>query len=73
LPVLGDVEQAVVLRAVEDKKCLLQVTGNLDEPNVVRLITEVMEGGREAFQYRHSLYQPYWEGPVDVSDQASGS
>ncbi len=72
LPVLGDVEQAIVLRAVEDKKCQLQAVGNLDESGVVRLITEVMEGGREAFQYRHSIYQPYWEGPVDRSEQASG-
>ncbi len=71
LPVLGDVEQAIVLRAVEDNKCQLQVTGNLDDPKVVRLITEVMEGGREAFQYRHSIYQPYWEGPVATEDGRS--
>ena len=64
LPVLGDVEQAVILRAFEDKKATLEATGNLDDAQVVKLITEVMEGGREAFQHRQSIYQNYWKGPV---------
>ncbi len=67
LPVLGDVEQSVILRAVKDSKCEVQATGNLDDRGVVRLITDIMEGGREAFQYRHAIYRPYWEGPVDAS------
>ena len=69
LPVLGDVEQAVVLRAVEHDKCEVQTSGNLDDADVVRSITDIMEGGREAFQYRHSIYQPYWEGPVDREEK----
>ncbi|MCX5638690.1 MAG: AAA family ATPase, partial [Planctomycetota bacterium] len=65
LPVLGDVEQAIILRATEQDKCQLQVQGDIDNPNVVRSITEIMEGGREAFQYRHSIYQAHWNSPVE--------
>jgi len=65
LPVLGDVEQAIVLRAVGDQRCELETTGDLDTTSVVRQITDIMEGGREAFQYRQSIYQAYWSGPVD--------
>lgn len=64
LPVLGDVEQAIVLRAVEEKQTRLESTGDLDSPETVGHITEIMEGGREAFQYRQSIYQAHWAGPV---------
>jgi predicted ATPase len=64
LPVLGDVEQAIILRAVGEKECSLDSSGNLDSEEVVRYITDIMEGGREAFQYRQSIYQPHWRGPV---------
>ena len=69
LPVLGDVEQAVILRAVEEKACSLEACGNLDEGPVVRYITDIMEGGREAFQYRHSIYAAHWKGPVAVDNE----
>ncbi len=65
LPVLGDVEQAIILRAVEQDKCQLQTLGDLERAEVVRSITEIMEGGREAFQYRQSIYQSHWEGPIE--------
>ncbi len=64
LPVLGDVEQAVVLRAVEEKQSQVVSTGNLDSPDTVAHLTEIMEGGREAFQYRQSIYQAHWTGPI---------
>jgi len=64
LPVLGDVEQAIVLRAVEEKQSQLETTGDLDSPETVAHITDIMEGGREAFQYRQSIYQAHWTGPV---------
>jgi len=64
LPVLGDVEQAVVLQGVRDKACEVKVSGDLDQSEVIHLLTEVMEGGREAFQYRQSIYQEHWPGPV---------
>ena len=64
LPVLGDVEQAAVLRAVEEKQSRLESTGDLDSPDTVAHLTEIMEGGREAFQYRQSIYQSHWAGPI---------
>ena len=64
LPVLGDVEQAIVLRAVEEKQSLLESTGDLDSPDTVAHLTEIMEGGREAFQYRQSIYQAHWGGSI---------
>ncbi len=64
LPVLGDVEQAIVLRAVEEKQAILESEGDLDSAKTVTDLTEIMEGGREAFQYRQSIYQVHWGGPV---------
>ena len=64
LPVLGDVEQAIILRATEQDKCQLQAIGDIENDNVVNSITDIMEGGREAFQYRQSIYQTHWKGPV---------
>jgi hypothetical protein len=66
LPVLGDVEQAIILRAVGEKECNLDSSGDLDSEEVVQYITEIMEGGREAFQYRQSIYQPHWGGPISI-------
>lgn len=64
LPVLGDAEQSVILRAVSERGCRLDASGSLDSPDVVTFITDIMEGGREAFQYRQSIYQSHWDGPV---------
>jgi len=64
LPVLGDAEQTIVLRAVRDRECVVEAQGTLDSSEVIRYVTEIMEGGREAFQYRQSIYQPHWRGPV---------
>jgi len=65
LPVLGDVEQCVVLQASGRDLSTVVATGNLDSPDVSRYITDIMEGGREAFQYRQSVYQSHWIGTVD--------
>jgi predicted ATPase len=64
LPVLGDVEQAIVLRAVEEQQARVETTGDLDSPETIAQLTEIMEGGREAFQYRQSIYQAHWTSPV---------
>jgi len=64
MPVLGDVEQAVLLHAKEEKQCELQAHGDLDDSDVVGFVVTAMEGGREAFQYRQQIYQSHWEGPV---------
>lgn len=64
IPVLGDSEQVVVLRAVEENQCNLDELGNLDESKVVKYVTDIMEGGREAFQYRQTIYQSHWDGAI---------
>jgi predicted ATPase len=64
LPVLGDVEQATILQAVGDSECKIEAQGDLDSPAVIRYVTEIMEGGREAFQYRQQIYQTHWQSSV---------
>lgn len=64
LPVLGDVEQAFILQGVGENKSRILAIGDLDSSNVIHHLTEVMEGGREAFQYRQSIYQTHWPGAV---------
>lgn len=64
LPVLGDAEQVIILRAIGEKECHLDDKGNIDSDEVIRYITDIMEGGREAFQYRHSIYSPHWKEPL---------
>ncbi len=66
IPVLGDVEQAYILQAIGEKECEVWASGDLDSDEVVHNLTEVMEGGREAFQYRQSIYQAHWPGPVSL-------
>ena len=39
--------------------------GNLDSSEVITYITDIMEGGREAFQYRQTIYQSHWDSPVE--------
>ena len=65
LPVLGDAEQCIVLQAKGRDLSEVIATGNLDSPEVSRYITDIMEGGREAFQYRQSIYQIHWRGTIE--------
>ncbi len=51
------------LVAPDEKQSKVRAQGNLDESSIVAAVTEIMEGGREAFQYRQSIYQAHWEGP----------
>lgn len=71
LPVLGDVEQAIILQGVGERECEIRAIGDLDSGEVVHNLTEVMEGGREAFQYRHTIYQAHWPGSVSTIDSDS--
>jgi len=64
IPVLGDAEQTIVLAAIDEKQSQVKAQGNLDERPIVSAVTEIMEGGREAFQYRQSIYQAHWDGAV---------
>lgn len=66
LPVLGDVESACVLQGVGKDRCKVIASGDLDSKDVAGQLTEVMEGGREAFQYRQTIYATHWDGPVEA-------
>ncbi len=66
LPVLGDAEQTIALKAIDENKSELEAHGNLDQSEIVGRITDIMEGGREAFQYRQTIYQQHWIGHVEV-------
>ena len=50
---------------------MLEACGGLDDSAVVRHVTEIMEGGREAFQYRQTIYQSHWEGAVAEAPDAA--
>jgi len=63
---VGDAEQVIILRAKEEKSCLIEATGSLDQDDVVHCVTDIMEGGREAIQYRITIYQRHWTGAVDT-------
>jgi len=39
---------------------------DLDSRQVVHHLTKVMEGGREAFQYRQTICQAHWPGSVSA-------
>lgn len=65
LPVLGDVEQCVILQATGRDLSSVVAVGDLDSSSVAKYITDIMEGGREAFQYRQSIYQSHWRGVVE--------
>ncbi|MDD5007382.1 MAG: AAA family ATPase [Syntrophorhabdaceae bacterium] len=73
LPVLGDVEQAVILQGVGEKECEIRAVGDLDKRDVVHHLTEVMEGGREAFQYRQTIYQVHWPGVISTTQSLKGT
>lgn len=67
LPVLGDAEQVVALRAIDDENCKMEAQGSLEDSTVVKQITDIMEGGREAFQFRQSIYQSYWDKGAELT------
>ena len=54
--VSGDAEQVIVLQAESDRKGTLDVTGSIDNPDIVNTVIELMEGGREAFTMRRERY-----------------
>ena len=55
IPVLGSADLVVHLESDGDR-CFVQVAGALDDAAVVNSITNIMEGGREAFQQRAAFY-----------------
>lgn len=55
IPVLGSADFVAHLESDGDR-CFVQVAGALDDDAVVNSITNIMEGGREAFQRRAAFY-----------------
>ena len=55
IPVLGNADFVAHLESDGDR-CFVQVAGGLDDVAVVNSITNIMEGGREAFQRRAAFY-----------------
>ncbi|MDH4983967.1 AAA family ATPase [Aminobacter anthyllidis] len=55
IPVLGGADFVAHLDSDGDR-CFVQVAGRLDDAAVVNSITNIMEGGREAFQRRAAFY-----------------
>lgn len=62
MPVLGDAEEVIVLKATDDDKSVVEKIGDIDDKDIIDKVTHIMEGGREAFQYRSSLYNTHWKG-----------
>lgn len=62
MPVLGDAEEVIVLKATDDDKSFVEKIGDIDDKDIIDKVTHIMEGGREAFQYRSSLYNTHWRG-----------
>ncbi len=61
IPVLGDSENVLTLKSVDDNSSSLVAQGTIDERIVIDQISKIMEGGREALQYRYSIYQEFWQ------------
>lgn len=55
IPVLGEADRIVHLQS-DGRRGFVVHQGPLDDPQSVRAVTEVMEGGREAFQRRAAFY-----------------
>jgi len=53
----GDAEQVAVLRAIDDRSAELELTGNIDDEDVIDAVIKIMEGGREAFEARERRYE----------------
>jgi len=52
----GDAEQVVVLNAEDGHRAGVDLTGSIDDVNVIDAVLTVMEGGREAFAIRSRRY-----------------
>lgn len=61
IPVLGDAEQIIAMRAVGESgdghaEMPSEHVGAIDRPAVAALVEEILEGGKEAFQQRRRKY-----------------
>lgn len=56
IPVLGDADEVIHLRS-DGKRGYVKHVGTLDDKNTIDAITDLMEGGREAFERRAEVYR----------------
>lgn len=54
--VLGDAEQTIVLDAVSDVEGKIEDQASIDDPFIVKMVIELMEGGKTAFETRSKRY-----------------
>lgn len=55
--VLGDAEQVIVLDSQSNDKGELQLSGSIDNGDIVKTVIDIMEGGKEAFKARQKRYK----------------
>jgi len=55
--VLGDAEQVIVLNSESSNKGQLQLSGSIDNNDIVETVIDVMEGGEAAFRARQVRYK----------------
>ena len=58
----GDAEQVVVLDAPTARSAKVDLTGSIDDDEIIDAVIKIMEGGREAFEERHRRYRDHLEG-----------
>lgn len=56
IPVSGDAEQIVVLRAASGDAGEVVCQASVDDPAIIKHVTNIMEGGEEAFRRRANKY-----------------
>jgi energy-coupling factor transporter ATP-binding protein EcfA2 len=56
IPVLGDSEMVVACQYIDGKEIQIN-TGSIDCPVIQKKIIHIMEGGKEAFDYRKNIYE----------------
>ncbi len=56
IPVSGDAEQIVVLEAVSKNRGRATVQGSIDRDEVIKEVTDIMEGSEQAFELRAQKY-----------------
>jgi hypothetical protein len=60
IPVLGDADRVIVLGS-DGARGFVRESGPLYDHEIVRAVTSVMEGGREAFEHRAAFYHSHPE------------
>jgi DNA repair ATPase RecN len=67
----GDAEQVVVLESKDEHEAHVEVTGSIDDPEIIEAVVAIIEGGREAFAARNRRYGPSvpeaLAGPSDLA------